>query len=144
MASLRFIAPPPLKFRSPLPNLIFCSGPPNYFGLKFLGPPLIFFFGGEGGGATMWRVRSNLNSLSKVNLQYHDQKDRDSHAIFLFKQRSFRIFSTSTISTYYNLYRECCKNGIFIFRNNSLFWIKSFECKFITESHLVGFPNILV
>ena len=34
MASLGFIAPPPP------PNLIFCSGPsPNYFGLKFLGPP---------------------------------------------------------------------------------------------------------
>ena len=30
MASLGFIDPPPQ-------NLIFCSGPPNYFGLKFLG-----------------------------------------------------------------------------------------------------------
>ena len=37
MASLGFIAPPK-NFRSP-PNLIFCSGPPDYFGLKFLGPP---------------------------------------------------------------------------------------------------------
>ena len=45
MTSLGFIGPPknfrsPLKCRSPPPNLIFCSGPPNYFGLKFLGPPL--------------------------------------------------------------------------------------------------------
>ena len=44
MATLGFIGPPkhfrsPLKFSSP-PNLIFCLGPPNYFGLKFLGPPL--------------------------------------------------------------------------------------------------------
>ena len=34
MTSLGFKGPP-LKFSSP-PNLIFCSGPPNYFGLKFL------------------------------------------------------------------------------------------------------------
>ena len=27
-------------FTPPSPNLIFCSGSPNYFGLKFLGPPL--------------------------------------------------------------------------------------------------------
>ena len=45
MTSLGFIGPP-LKFRSP-PNLTFCSGPPNYFGLKFLGPPKIR---GGGGG----------------------------------------------------------------------------------------------
>ena len=44
MTSLGFIAPspkilgPPLNLAPP-PNLIFCSGPPNYFGLKFLGPP---------------------------------------------------------------------------------------------------------
>ena len=25
---------------APPPNIIFCSGSPNYFGLKFLGPPL--------------------------------------------------------------------------------------------------------
>ena len=60
---------------------------------------------------------------------------------FFLSNRSFRILSTSTISTYYNLYRECCKNGIFIFPNNSLFWIKSFECKFINGSHLIGFPE---
>ena len=46
MTSLGFIAPPPLKFLVPLEfnspqKLIFCSGPPpNYFGLKFLGPLL--------------------------------------------------------------------------------------------------------
>ena len=45
MASLGFIGPlknlgPPLNLAPP-PNLIFCSGPPpNYFGLKFLDPPL--------------------------------------------------------------------------------------------------------
>ena len=39
MASLGLIAPSPLKFITPL-NLIFCSCPPNYFGLKFLGLPL--------------------------------------------------------------------------------------------------------
>ena len=41
---------PPLNLAPP-PNLIFCSGPPppNYFGLKFLGPPPKI--GGEGGGA---------------------------------------------------------------------------------------------
>ena len=33
MTSLGFKGPP-LKFSSP-PNLIFCSGPPKYFGLKF-------------------------------------------------------------------------------------------------------------
>ena len=38
MASLGFIAFP-VRFSSPQ-NLIFCSGPPNYFGLKFLGQPL--------------------------------------------------------------------------------------------------------
>ena len=39
---------PPLKFSS-LPNLIFCSGPPdNFFGLKFLDDPLKL---GGGGGA---------------------------------------------------------------------------------------------
>ena len=38
---------PPLKFSS-LPNLTFCSGPPdNFFGLKFLDDPLKL--GGEGG-----------------------------------------------------------------------------------------------
>ena len=48
MASLGFIAPPP-KILSPPLNLIFCSvPPPNYFGLKFLGPPLKL-----GGAATM-------------------------------------------------------------------------------------------
>ena len=31
--------PPPLKFSSPKKNSIFCSGPPNYFGLKFLASP---------------------------------------------------------------------------------------------------------
>ena len=41
MTSLEFIGPPkilgpPFKFSSPS-NLIFCSFPPNYFGLKFLG-----------------------------------------------------------------------------------------------------------
>ena len=46
MTSLGFIAPPPLKFLVSLEfnspqKLIFCSGPPpNYFGLKFLGPLL--------------------------------------------------------------------------------------------------------
>ena len=45
MTSLGFIGPPkilgpPLNLAPPPPNLIFCSGPPNYFGLKFLGPPL--------------------------------------------------------------------------------------------------------
>ena len=45
MASLGFIGHHPQKFQVPLkfsssPNLIICSGPPNYFGLKFLGPPL--------------------------------------------------------------------------------------------------------
>ena len=34
IASSSNLAPPP-------PNLIFCSGPPNYFGLKFLAPPKI-------------------------------------------------------------------------------------------------------
>ena len=48
ITSLGFIGPPPLKFSSP-PNLIFCSGPPNYFGLKFLGAPLNW----ERGAATM-------------------------------------------------------------------------------------------
>ena len=40
MASVGFIGPP-LNLAPPHPpNLIFCSGPPpNYFGLKFLGPP---------------------------------------------------------------------------------------------------------
>ena len=39
--SLGFIAPPPAKILGPPLKLIFCSGPffPNYFGLKFLGPP---------------------------------------------------------------------------------------------------------
>ena len=38
---------PPLKFSS-LPNLIFCSGPPdNFFGLKFLDDPIKL---GGGGG----------------------------------------------------------------------------------------------
>ena len=45
---------PPLKFSS-LPNLIFCSGPPNFFGLKFLDAPLKLGGRGEGrkGAATM-------------------------------------------------------------------------------------------
>ena len=39
MALLGFISPF-LKFSSPQKkNLIFCSGPPNYFYLKFLGSP---------------------------------------------------------------------------------------------------------
>ena len=48
MASLEFIAPPPLKSSFPPPPN--CSGPPppNYFGLKFLGPSLKL-----GGAATM-------------------------------------------------------------------------------------------
>ena len=37
MASLGFIDVPS-SGTPPPPNLIFCSGPPNYFGLKFLGP----------------------------------------------------------------------------------------------------------
>ena len=51
MASSAFIGPakisgPPLNLAPPTPNYIFCSAPPppspapNYFGLKFLGPPL--------------------------------------------------------------------------------------------------------
>ena len=48
MTSLGFVGPP-LNLAPPPPNLFFCSGPPpNYFGLKFLGPPLKL--GGEGGG----------------------------------------------------------------------------------------------
>ena len=48
MTSLWFIGPP-LNLAPP-PNLIFCSGPPpNYFGLKFLGPPLKL----RGGAAAM-------------------------------------------------------------------------------------------
>ena len=39
MTSLGFIGPPLNLAPTPIPNLIFCSGPPNYFGLKFLGPP---------------------------------------------------------------------------------------------------------
>ena len=50
MASVGFIGPP-LNLAPPHPpNLIFCSGPPpNYFGLKFLGPPPKI----RGGAATM-------------------------------------------------------------------------------------------
>ena len=39
MTLLGFISPF-LKSSSPPLNLIFCSGSPNYFDLKFLGPPL--------------------------------------------------------------------------------------------------------
>ena len=46
---------PPLNLAPP--NLIFCSGPPNYFGLKFLVPLKIK----EGGGAaTMLMYFDNL------------------------------------------------------------------------------------
>ena len=52
MTSLGFIGPP-LNLAPP-PNLIFCSGPPpsppNYFGLKFLGPPPLKYGGGVKGG----------------------------------------------------------------------------------------------
>ena len=54
MTSMGFIGPPktlgpPLNLALPSPNLIFCSSPPppNFFGLKFLGPPPKI---GEGGG----------------------------------------------------------------------------------------------
>ena len=47
---------------SPPPNLIFCSGPPNYFSLKFLGPPLKL-----GGAATMilfWYCKMKVLAIS--------------------------------------------------------------------------------
>ena len=47
---------PPLNLAPP--NLIFCSGPPNYFGLKFLVPLKIK--GGGGGAATMLMYFDNL------------------------------------------------------------------------------------
>ena len=53
MTSLVFIGPP-LNLAPP-PNLIFCSGPPNYFGLKFLGPSPKIGGRGLGGAATMLR-----------------------------------------------------------------------------------------
>ena len=45
-----FIASAPKILGPPL-NLIFCSAPPNYFGLKFLGLPLKL--GGGGRAATI-------------------------------------------------------------------------------------------
>ena len=47
---------PPLNLAPP--NLIFCSGPPNYFGLKFLVPLKIKE--GGGGAATMLMYFDNL------------------------------------------------------------------------------------
>ena len=49
---------PPLNLAPP--NLIFCSGPPNYFGLKFLVPLKIKWGGGGGGAATMLMYFDNL------------------------------------------------------------------------------------
>ena len=70
MTSLGFIAPPPLKFLVPLefnspPKLIFCSGPPpNYFGLKFLGPLLKL----GGGDATMATPYFSKNLIHLLNV----------------------------------------------------------------------------
>ena len=45
MTSLGFIGPPP-KFSSHPQSSFFAQVPPNYFGLKFLGPPIKFGGGG--------------------------------------------------------------------------------------------------
>ena len=85
MTSLGFIAPP--KILGPCLNLappkfnFLLRSLPNYFGLKFLGPPLKF--GGGWGAATMLSPEGLLNFLSKFYIPLCVGK------IFKFKKFTF-------------------------------------------------------
>ena len=81
MTSMGFIGPPktlgpPLNLALPSPNLIFCSSPPppNFFGLKFLGPPPKI---GEGGGvATMHKCNLHYAAMFHKNTKISISRER--------------------------------------------------------------------